>query len=314
MKTLDPPHHVPVLLDAAIGLLGCQAGGLYVDGTLGGGGYAGEILRRTAPDGLVLGLDWDEEAIERVRERFPHDPRLFLRRASFSDLHAILEEMQWEPVDGIVVDLGVSTFQLADPRRGFSFLQEGPLDMRMDLGLPRTAADLVNALPQDDLSNLIFRLGEEKWARRIARAIVSRRRWKPFTGTVELAAVIQEVVPPTRDTFRIHPATRTFQALRMAVNRELEALDAFLSRVLEDLRPGGRLCVVSFHSLEDRMVKDRFRSWAMSCRCPEGLPVCRCQGKPLAKILTRKAVRPDAGEIERNPRSRSARLRAVEKV
>jgi len=314
METKPPVGHVPVLGEAAIDLLGCSPGGLYVDGTVGGGGYTEAILQKSAPDGRVLGLDWDEEAVERVRERFPHEPRLVLRTAGFSDLHAILEEMHWEPVHGIVLDLGVSTFQLDDPRRGFSFLREGPLDMRMDLRLPGTAADLVNTLSQEDLSNLIFRLGEERYARRIARAVVARRRRNPFTETLDLAAVIEKVVPRTRDSLRIHPATRTFQALRMAVNQELESLEAFLSRVLGNLRPGVRLCVVSFHSLEDRMVKDRFRTWARSCRCPADLPVCKCQGRPLVKLLTKKAVRPDPGEVERNPRARSARLRALEKI
>ncbi|HOV87258.1 MAG TPA: 16S rRNA (cytosine(1402)-N(4))-methyltransferase RsmH [Syntrophobacteraceae bacterium] len=314
METKSPVGHVPVLGKAAVDLLGCSPGKLYVDGTVGGGGYTEAILQRSAPDGRVLGLDWDEEAVERVRERFSHEPRLVLRKAGFSDLHAILEEMHWGPVHGIVIDLGVSTFQLDDPRRGFSFLRQGPLDMRMDLGISETAADLVNSLSQEDLANLIFRLGEERYARPIARAIVTRRRRRPFTGTLDLAAVIETVVPRTRDTLRIHPATRTFQALRMAVNQELESLEAFLSRVLGDLRSGGRLCVVSFHSLEDRMVKDRFRSWARSCRCPEDLPVCRCEGRPLGKLLTRKAVRPDPEEVKRNPRARSARLRAVEKI
>lgn len=307
--------HVPVMQEEVLQLLACRSGGLYVDGTAGGGGYAEAILQRTGPNGVLLALDWDAAAIERVAERLrPYGERVHLERASFADLPLVLEGRGLGPVDGVVIDLGISSFQLEDPHRGFSFLHDGPLDMRMDQDLSQTAADLVNTMAEGELADLIFNFGEEKWARRIARAIVERRKRRPITGTLEIAGLVAEATPKTRDSRRIHPATRTFQALRIAVNRELEALSRFLARILDVLKSGGRLCVVSFHSLEDRVVKDQFRTWARSCRCPQSTPVCLCGGQPLVELLTRKPLRPTAAEVERNPRARSARLRAISKL
>ena len=306
--------HVPVLREAVMGFLGCHAGGVYVDGTVGGGGYAEAILQASAPDGVLIALDCDAEAIARVQQRLPsYQNRLFLAQANFADLPHILEEFGQRPVDGIVVDLGVSTFQITDSARGFSFMLDGPLDMRMDRNLPHTASDLVNTLSERDLTSLIRDLGEERWARRIAGAIVLRRGIGPFTTTLDLAKVIEKTVPKTKDSFRIHPATRTFQALRLAVNRELESLEQFLAQVLDLMKPGGRLCTVAFHSLEDRIIKHTFKRWSQSCICPKNVPQCQCLGQPLVKILTRRPGRPDPGEIEKNPSARSARLRAVEK-
>lgn len=315
MERRPSPKHTPVMCEAALELLQCHAGGLYVDGTVGGGGYAEAILKGSEPDGVLVGLDWDAEAVLRVRERLlPYTGRSILKKASFSELPQVLEDLDLGPADGVVIDLGVSSFQLEDPARGFSFLHDGPLDMRMDQGLPRTAADLVNGLSEQELARIIFRLGEEKWSRRIARAIASRRKEAPFRRTLELAELIAGVVPRTRDSRRIHPATRTFQALRMSVNRELEAIETFLDHVLDVLAPGGRLCVVAFHSLEDRIVKDRFRQWGRSCRCDSHTMPCRCEGRPLVRLLTRRALRPGQDEVETNPRARSARLRGVEKL
>lgn len=295
-------------------LLSCRRGGFYVDGTVGGGGYAEAVIERSAPDGFLLGLDWDAEAIERARQRFhAHSQRVLWEQVGFDRLPEVLENRGLGQADGVVLDLGVSSFQLNDPDRGFSFLQDGPLDMRMNRGLSQTAADLVNALGEKELAQLIFQLGEEKWARRIAHAIVSQRKTKPFSSTLDLADLIKKTVPKTKDSRRIHPATRTFQALRLAVNQELDVLKRFLSHGLEVLKPGGRLCIVAFHSLEDRIVKEYFKDWAQKCRCPRSEPRCRCEGKPLAKILTKKVLRPSQEEMEKNPRSRSARLRAVEK-
>lgn len=314
MPERAPSGHVPVLLEAVLQLLACTPAGVYVDGTAGGGGYAEAILRASAPDGVVLALDWDAEAIERVRTRLScYQSRLFLERASFAELPALLDRLQLGPVDGIVIDLGVSSFQLDDSQRGFSFMHEGPLDMRMDKSLSVTAADLVNTLEERELANLIFRLGEEKRSRRIAHAIVSQRKAKTFSTTAELAELIARVVPHTRDSRRIHPATRTFQALRLAVNQELEALQRFLNNVLGVLKTGGRLCVVAFHSLEDRLVKKTFRNWARSCRCSSTVLPCTCEGGPLVRLLTKHPLRPDAAELARNPRARSGRLRAIEK-
>ncbi|GLI35992.1 16S rRNA (cytosine(1402)-N(4))-methyltransferase RsmH [Desulforhabdus amnigena] len=306
--------HVPVMLKEVMDVLNCRAGGVYVDGTVGGGGYARAILEASAPDGILLALDWDSDAIDRVRGRLAsYGNRLILEKASFADLPDVLRRLGFGPVDGVVVDLGVSSFQLDDPARGFSFQQNGPLDMRMDRNLPRTAADLVNELSESELADLIFHFGEERWSRRIARAIVMRRKESRFASTGELAQLVAAVVPKSKDTGRIHPATRTFQALRLAVNRELETLRRFLSNVLDVVKPGGRVCVVSFHSLEDRIVKEYFREWAKSCRCPLNVVPCRCEGRPLVKILTRKVQRPGLEEMETNPRARSARLRALEK-
>ncbi len=314
MDELASRSHVPVLLKAVLDLLGCRAGGIYVDGTVGGGGYSEAILEASAPDGFLIALDCDGDAITRVRTRLAsYQDRCYLQKSNFSDLPGIVEKVGLGPVDGIVVDLGVSTFQLAQPARGFSFMLDGPLDMRMDRDLQQSAADLVNGLSQRDLAALIHHLGEEKWALRIARAIVMRRQVSPFTTTLELSKAIEKAVPKSRDSLRIHPATRTFQALRIAVNRELECLDQFLSQVLDVMKPGGRLCTVAFHSLEDRIIKRKYRQWSRSCSCPKTFPRCQCRGLPLVKLLTRRPIRPDPAEIERNPSSRSARLRAVEK-
>ncbi len=306
--------HVPVLCEAVMGLLGCHAGGVYVDGTVGGGGYAEAILQASAPDGVLIALDCDAAAIARVQTRLSaYQNRLLLAQANFADLRYILEQLGQGPVDGIVVDLGVSTFQITDAERGFSFMVDGPLDMRMDRGLPQTAAELVNTLSERELASLIRDLGEERWASRIARALASRRRVASFTTTLELAKEIEKVVPKTKDSLRIHPATRTFQALRLAVNHELESLEEFLAQVLDLMKPGGRLCTVAFHSLEDRIIKQRFREWSKSCTCPKHIPRCQCSGQPLVKLLTRRPLRPGPEEIDRNPSARSARLRAVEK-
>lgn len=308
-------QHIPVMLEPVMELLACHAGGVYVDGTLGGGGYAETILEASAPDGILLALDWDAEALVRAGKSLQeYGRRLFLKQANFADLSDVLRELDLGDADGIVMDLGVSSFHLEDAGRGFSFQHNGPLDMRMDRRQRRTAADLVNSLSEEDLRNLIHDLGEERWARRIARAMVARRRVQMFSRTRELADLVQSIVPKSRDALRIHPATRTFQALRMAVNSELENLRLFLARVLEVLQPGGRLIIVAFHSLEDRIVKQQFRIWANPCQCPPRLPRCQCSATPLVRLLTRKVLRPGSEELELNPRSRSAKLRAVAKL
>lgn len=307
--------HIPVMREEVLQLLACRSSGLYVDGTAGGGGYSEAILQRTKPNGVLLALDWDVEAVARVAERLrPYRERVFVERSSFADIPSVLARLGLGPADGVVIDLGVSSFQLEDSQRGFSFIHDGPLDMRMDQALGLTAADLVNTMAESKLADLIFNFGEEKWARRIAKVIVERRKIRPITGTLELAGLIAEATPKTRDSRRIHPATRTFQALRIAVNQELEALSQFLAKVLDVLKSGGRLCVVSFHSLEDRMVKDQFRAWAKSCHCPPSFPVCQCGGRSLVDLLTRKPLSPTATEVELNPRARSARLRAIRKL
>ena len=314
MKKTPSPTHIPVMRNAAIHMLGCRSEGLYVDGTLGGGGYTEAILEASAPGGRVLAIDWDEAAVERARRRFEaHGARLRLERANFAEIGRVLGDACWPRVDGVVLDLGVSSFQLDDPDRGFSFRADGPLDMRMDLTLPQTAADLVNRLPERELARMITDLGEERWARRIAHAIVTQRKSIPFQSTYQLAELVQMVVPRTADSRRIHPATRTFQALRLAVNRELDSLKRFLGEIIGWLAPGGRLVIVAFHSLEDRMVKEQFKMWAKPCRCPRGVPTCDCEG-PVARLLTKRALRPSEHEVASNPRARSARLRGIERL
>ncbi|HYA40167.1 MAG TPA: 16S rRNA (cytosine(1402)-N(4))-methyltransferase RsmH [Syntrophobacteraceae bacterium] len=314
-KAPGETQHIPVMLGPVIELMNCKRGGIYVDGTIGQGGYARSILEQSAAEGVVVGMDWDGEAIERVRERLGrYGERLILEKADFAEIDRVLCKYGIREVDGIVIDLGVSSLQIEDAQRGFSFLKQGPLDMRMDRDLPQSAADIVNTLPENDLADLIYRYGEERLSRRIARAIVAARKKNRIENTSQLAELIRKVVPASRNSHRIDPATRTFQALRIAVNREIDSLERFLPRALEALKPVGRLCAVSFHSLEDRVVKESFRNWAKSCRCPRERAACECEGRPLVRLLTRKALRPSPDEVERNPRARSAKLRAVEKL
>ncbi len=299
--------HVPVLYQQVLTYLAVRPGAIYVDGTVGGGGHARAILEAIAPGGRLLGLDRDPAALAVAeRQLASFGERVLLRHGSFARLAALVDEVA--PVDGVLLDLGLSSNQLADPARGFAFSLEGPLDMRMDQTEEvATAADLVNGLSVKELSDLLYRYGEERQARRIAAAIVAAR---PLRTTAELAAVVEGVVGRRG---RIHPATRTFQALRIAVNGELEALEAALTQALDVLKPGGRLVVISFHSLEDRIVKRFLRREAKDCICPPDAPVCTCDHQAQVRLLTRKPVRPDPVEVAKNPRARSARLRAAER-
>jgi 16S rRNA (cytosine1402-N4)-methyltransferase len=306
-------NHVPVLLDETIDLLRPRDGGVYVDGTLGGGGHAEAILEGSAPAGRLLGLDLDPEAIERVANRLRrYAPRVVLVNASFAEIERVARWEGFAPADGILLDLGVSSFQLESAERGFAFREEAPLDMRFN---PRatgpSARDLVNQASADELTDLLRRYGEEPRAKLIARAIIDRRGRRPIETTTELAALVERAIGRRG---RIHPATRTFQALRIAVNRELEALAAALPQAVELLAPGGRLAVISFHSLEDRIVKRYFVDQAATCVCPPGLAVCICGRKPVVSIVTRHGIKPAEREVAANPRSRSATLRVVEKV
>lgn len=306
--------HEPVLLGETVTLLNISAARRAVDATLGGGGHAEAILRALPPDGQLLGLDADPEAVARARERLAaYGERFQARHARFSRLADALAAAGWDAVDAVLFDLGVSTFQLEDPRRGFSFQEDGPLDMRMNPDEPLTAAELVNRLSEAELESLLRAGGEELRARRIARAIVEQRARAPFTRTLELAACVEAAVGGRRGA-RLHPATRTFQALRRAVNREAEELVAGLEAGLAALRRGGRLAVISFHSLEDRTVKQFARAhegrWES---LPEG--GARWRGAtPAVRVVTRRAVWPTEDECRRNPRARSARLRVVERV
>lgn len=301
--------HIPVLLQTVLGFLAVRSGGVYVDGTVGGGGHAAAILEASAPDGRLLGIDRDQAALEIARRRLSRfGERVTLRHGSFIHLTELARD--FAPVDGVLLDLGLSSLQLEDAERGFAFSLEGPLDMRFDrTGRGPTAADLVNALTVKELADLLYRYGEERQSRRIAQAIAEAR---PLQTTTELAEVISAAVGGRRR--RIHPATRAFQALRIAVNDELAALEAVLPQAIDLLKVGGRLVVISFHSLEDRIVKHFLRREESECICPPEIPVCMCDHRPQVEILTSKPVRPSPEEVERNPRSRSARLRAAERI
>jgi 16S rRNA (cytosine1402-N4)-methyltransferase len=284
-----------------------RGGGKYVDCTVGAGGHAAGILAAGAPDGRLLGLDVDPTALEIARERLaPFGDRAILHRRSYAGLTDILTELGWGEVDGIVLDLGVSSMQVDRAERGFSFKKDAPLDMRFDPDQTTTAADLVNDLPEKDLADLLYRYGEERRSRRIARAIAAAR---PIRTTLELASVIAR----TAGGGTIHPATRSFQALRIATNRELENLETVLPQAVEALAAGGRLAVIAFHSLEDRIVKRYFREESRDCICPPEQPVCTCGHTAALVEVTRKPLRPGDTEVQANLRARSARLRVAEK-
>lgn len=301
--------HVSVLEGQVVGGLRPRPGARLVDGTLGAGGHAAALLA-AAPGTELLGLDRDPDALRRARARLaPFADRVQLRQGSFADLRAHLDAIGWDAVDGILLDLGVSSMQLDDPARGFSFRAAGPLDMRMDPTAGPTAADVVNAWDEAPLAEAIARWGEEPRARAVARAIV---RARPIRDTAHLAAVVAAAVGRTRPG--LNPATRTFQGIRIAVNGELDALERVLAEGARLLRPGGRLAVLAYHSLEDRLVKDAFRRWSTACTCPPGLPRCVCGGRATVRLVGARPIRPDAVEIARNPRARSARLRIAERL
>ncbi len=303
-------RHVPVLLQETLQALAVHPGGRYIDGTVGGGGHSAALLAASAPDGRLLGLDADPAALERARERLAAEglaSRATLVHSSFAHLKRVAAEHQWDAVDGIVLDLGLSSDQLADERRGFSF-GSGGLDMRFDPTQGQPASALVNELSASELADLLYRYGEEHASRKIARAIEAAR---PIESAQQLADVVARVV---RRKGKIHPATQTFQALRIAVNDELGVLEAVLPQAVELLRPGGRLAVITFHSLEDRIVKTFFRTEARDCICPPEQPVCTCGHHATIRIVTGKPIEPAAAEVAANPRARSAKLRVAERL
>jgi len=302
--------HQPVLYHDIIHALHPRSGRRYVDGTLGAGGHAAGILAASSPTGLLLGLDVDPQALELARKRLaPFGERARLVQASYTTLGTQLATLGWRGVDGILLDLGASSMAFDTPERGFSFQADGPLDMRFDPSNPLTAAELVNGLPETELADLLYRYGEEPAARRIAQAIA---RARPVSGTQALAKIVAIASGGKRS--RIHPATRTFQALRIAVNQELEAIEAVLPQAVQALQPGGRLAVIAFHSLEDRLVKEFYRRESRDCLCPPHQPVCTCGHKASIRLVTRRPIQPTAEEIQKNPRARSAKLRVAEKL
>ncbi|MFP5343604.1 MAG: 16S rRNA (cytosine(1402)-N(4))-methyltransferase RsmH [Candidatus Limnocylindria bacterium] len=309
--------HTPVLAEEVMSMLAPARGSLQIDATLGGGGHTERILEATDPDGRLLGLDADGAAIARVVERLRprFGDRLVTRQANFRELADVAPAAGFAAVDGALFDLGLSSYQLADRERGFGFRTGGPLDMRFDTSRGVPAAELLATLDGDELAALFRRYGEEPRAARIARAIVDARRTAPIATAEALAGLIERVAPPNpRQPRRTHPATRVFQALRIAVNEELDALEAGLAAALDLLRPGGRLVVLSYHSLEDRIVKRFIAAERRGCVCPTEIPVCVCGRQPRLRPLSRRSITPTAAEVEANPRARSARLRGAERL
>ena len=288
------------------------SGSVFIDATLGGGGHARALLERIQPGGTLLGIDRDPAAVARVREALTgFDPPPILAQGNFGDIDLLARQAGLAEVDGVLFDLGLSSYQLDDPERGFSFRTEAPLDMRMDPSQPVSAAELVNRMDQADLARVIATLGEERWAKRIAEFIVRRR---PLATTSDLARAVEAAIPRGAWPKDIHPATRTFQAIRMEVNDELGSLERGLEGAIKILKPGGRMAAISFHSLEDRLVKATIAAESKDCICPPQQPVCTCAHRALLRAVTRKPVRPSDSEVQSNPRSRSARLRVAERI
>ncbi|HEX7621506.1 MAG TPA: 16S rRNA (cytosine(1402)-N(4))-methyltransferase RsmH [Anaerolineales bacterium] len=303
------PPHQPVLYQEIIHALRPKSGARYVDGTLGAGGHAAGLLAGSEPGGLLLGLDVDPQALSLATQKLaPYGERAWLKKAPYTSLPSQLAEMGWDSVDGILLDLGASSMQFDNPERGFSFLADGPLDMRFDPSNPLTAAEIINMWPEQELADIIYRFGEETASRRIARAIVAAR---PVVGTRQLAAIIERVKPRHGPH---HPATQAFQALRIIVNGELESVEKMLPLAVQALGSGGRLAIISFHSLEDRLVKEYYRRESKDCICPPRQPVCTCGHKASIKEITRRPITPSEEEIIRNSRARSAKLRVAEKL
>lgn len=306
--------HIPVLFDEALELLNLKSGNTVVDGTLGGAGHARAILENIVPNGLLIGIDKDEAAIQRGElylAQYSHNIELV--HSDFKNIAKILQELGVKQIDAAILDLGVSSYQLDDAKRGFSYKYNSRLDMRMNQDNDVTAEYIVNRYSQEELERLIKEYGEEKWAARIAEFIVTERKCKQIETTEDLVEVIKKAIPKAARRNGRHPAKRTFQALRIEVNKELESLDTALSKYIEYLSPNGRLAVITFHSLEDRIVKSTFKKLQGACECPKDLPVCICGSKKIGRVITKKPIIPDESEIDNNPRARSAKLRVFEK-
>ncbi|MEW6146006.1 MAG: 16S rRNA (cytosine(1402)-N(4))-methyltransferase RsmH [Thermodesulfobacteriota bacterium] len=312
---ISQPVHRSVLSEEVVSYLVTRPEGVYVDATLGMGGHTKSILDHTHSRSLVIGLDVDEESISISRERLSaYNGHVIYRNSNFSDIDKVLDGLDIREVDGILADLGMSSYQIETSERGFSFMREEPLDMRMDPRLRFTAYDLVNEMTMDEISRVLRMYGEEKWSKRIAKRIVETRKENPIRTSAELARVVSEAIPRKFHPARIHPATKTFQALRIAVNNELENIKEFIGKAVSRLRIGGRLVIISFHSLEDRLVKSSFLRMSSPCVCPPGMPECGCGKKRILKIITRTPIVPGEEEILNNPRARSAKMRVGERV
>ena len=307
-------HHISLLLNECIDNLNITPDGIYVDGTMGGGGHSLEIAKRLTTGRLIC-IDQDPNAHEAAGKRLAeYKDRITFVRDNFGNIANILDSLGIEKIDGMLLDIGVSSHQLDEAERGFSYQQDAPLDMRMNPDRPFSAYDVVNGYDEDELDRVIFTYGEERWARRIAQFIVKEREAKPIETTGELVDIIKKAVPKGARKDGPHPAKRTFQAIRIEVNGELEVLQRAIDDVAARLAVGGRLCIITFHSLEDRIVKEAFRKQENPCICPPQFPVCVCGKKPLGRVITRKPILPSKEELEENPRSRSAKLRVLEGV
>ena len=311
---VKPFQHTPVLFDECIKYLNIKKTGIYVDGTLGGGGHAAGICERLDEKGIFIGIDRDQDALTAAEKRLQEYPctKIYVK-SNYVEIRAILSELNIDKIDGAILDLGVSSFQLDNPARGFSYMNDAPLDMRMDADCRFSAYDVVNTYTADELIDIIRRYGEEKWASRIGHFIVNARKNKPVESTQELVSIIKAAIPAAARREGPHPAKRTFQAIRIEVNDEIKELERAVSAFCDVLADEGRLCVISFHSLEDRIVKDVFNDRASSCTCPKSLPVCVCNQKADVKKITGKPVVSGDEELLHNPRARSAKLRVVER-
>lgn len=306
--------HTSVLLEESIDALAIRPDGIYLDGTLGGAGHSSQIARRLTT-GLLIGVDRDPVALQAAKERLaPYSERVRLVHSNFREINSILSSLQIAQVDGILLDLGVSSPQLDDGSRGFSYMADAPLDMRMNKEDTLSAYDVVNTWPREELRRILFAYGEERYAPQIAAAIERRRQESPIKTTLELVDVIRGAMPPQALREKQHPAKRSFQAIRIAVNDELAAVDQVMQDAIPHLAPGGRLAVITFHSLEDRIVKNAMQEAAKGCTCPPSFPVCVCGKKPMVKLVTKKPIVSKDEELQENPRARSAKLRVCEKV
>lgn len=308
-------NHISVLLKETVDGLNVRPGKVYMDGTLGYGGHAEEVLRRLGGTGRVIGIDQDEDAIAAAGRRLEsYKDQLTIVRSNYVDFRQVLDQLEISQVDGIMLDLGVSSWQLDEASRGFSYRMDGPLDMRMDQRNPVTAADLINTADRDELQRILWDFGEEKFARKITDTILKRREKEPIETTGQLVDIIEQSIPMKARRTGGHPAKRTFQAFRIAVNHELDVLSDSIDGMIDALAPGGRLCIITFQSLEDRIVKQRFRINENPCTCPPEFPVCVCGKKSKGRVITRKPILPGEQEMEENSRSKSAKLRIFEKI
>lgn len=306
--------HVSVLLNECIDALDIKKDGIYVDCTLGGAGHSSHILKHLSKDGMLIGIDQDRDALKAAKERLKDYDNVRYVHSNFYNIDNILTELDVDKVDGILMDLGVSSYQLDEASRGFSYMQDAHLDMRMNRDNDFSAYEVVNNYSEEELYKIIRDYGEERFAKRIANFIVNKRNIKPIETTFELVDIIKAAIPAKARREGPHPAKRTFQAIRIEVNSELKILNKTIEDGINRLNPGGRMAIITFHSLEDRIVKLKFRELENPCTCPKELPVCVCGKKPLVKVLSKKGIAPTEKEIEENPRSRSAKVRVVEKI